>query len=474
MGSPVTITPDQIAITPDSPAQPPEKPGMWQRFREGLGLPSLDEIKASMQRKPTTGDTVKSALLGPAAPAVDMATNYAKTAAKGIGEGFQEVKQASENLRDTSQPILPNIGKGAYGIAHATFQAIPFVGPAAENVGNDLADDNPRGAVGGAAGVMAQAALPELAERGAGAVSKAKTALTITPEMKAAAAEVPDAATAATAARTAKDINTGATQELGTKLHAEFDDVAKQVGADVADAPSPSVKSHRIGDKLQKDAQAMYQKADEIANKVSGQPGRFQQFQQDIRGLRDQIRASYDPTIKAGLEQQLGTAQTQYAQYQQAMADAGMDVNFVKQADKQWSIGTSYKEVGHKLATGELLSGDLRPSATPLNNAVKAVSKEGAKRGHVLENAMGEDRASRVTDAVDSAAARVQRESAATKSAKESVKQTTERAAEAQKGIERVQKNRKTLAKGAASAVLGGAAVTGASKYGGALFGKDD
>lgn len=459
-------------VVDTKPVAPPaaSKPGLWQRFKEGINLPSLSDIKNALMPTasgdtPTGGDVLNSI------PAYRMAKNYATTAGKGIKEGYNEVKDAAQNDIDAGRtlPSLANMGKAAYGVTHAALQAVPFVGPQAENVGNDIAAGNTRGAVGGAAGVLGQAALPAVAEAGGAALGKVKGALSVPPELQAAAGEVPNAETAAKAARTATDIKNGAAQELNQTLHGELDAAAGHAGVDVSDAGSASVKAHRIGDHLQKSAQEMYSKADEIAKQVTGQPGRFQDIAANVKDLRDEVRFSRGAD-KIEAQKALDDAQAQYDTYKQQLEAAGMDLKFVKQADKQWSIGTSYKEVGGALRKGERLSGDLAPTANPLDAQIKNLSVEGAKRGHVLANAMGDEAAGRITDAVQKAGSRVAAETAETRAAKESVKATQERAGAAQKRIDSVRSNRKTLTKGAVTAL----GATAAAKYGGALFGTEN
>ncbi|MBZ5523866.1 MAG: hypothetical protein LAP21_16650, partial [Acidobacteriia bacterium] len=61
-------------------------------------------------------------------------------------------------------------GKTADAALHAVLQAVPFVGPAIETAGTDIAQGNYRGAAGGLTGVIGQIAAPELIKRGGAAI----------------------------------------------------------------------------------------------------------------------------------------------------------------------------------------------------------------------------------------------------------------------------------------------------------------
>jgi hypothetical protein len=151
---------------PRQAAQPPEQPGFFKRLGQSLGVPtSMEQLQASAQ--PSTAETI----IGPAATAGKMLWNYGKTAIRGSQEGGQDVTDAAQNIR-AGQPILPNVGKAGFGLLHGLLQATPFVGPAIDTAGQDVANQNYAGAAGGLTGVIGQVAAPELIARGVNAANR--------------------------------------------------------------------------------------------------------------------------------------------------------------------------------------------------------------------------------------------------------------------------------------------------------------
>jgi hypothetical protein len=148
-----TLAKQAGAISSTAPASAaPQPPGYFKRLGQSLGLPtSMDELKAA---QPSTAEIIG----GPAVTAGKMLWNYGKTAVKGVKEGAQEAYDAGQNIA-AGQPVLPNVAKAGYGLAHANLQATPVIGPPVETAGQDVSAKNYRGALGGLTGVIAQLAL---------------------------------------------------------------------------------------------------------------------------------------------------------------------------------------------------------------------------------------------------------------------------------------------------------------------------
>ncbi len=128
--------------------------GMLTSFGHGMGIPtSVAEAKEAAP-KLTVKDAAE-AVGGPAVQAGKMIYGAAQQGSKGREEGRQEIKEAAQNVL-SGQPILPNVGKAAYGFVHGALQSIPFAGPLAEKAGEQVAAGNISGAIGSGAAATIQ------------------------------------------------------------------------------------------------------------------------------------------------------------------------------------------------------------------------------------------------------------------------------------------------------------------------------
>jgi hypothetical protein len=160
----VNLPPGFVLESDQSGVIPPQQPGFFKRLGESLGVPtSMEELKAA---QPSLAEKIG----GPPVTAAKILATYAQTTKRGFAEGYQKVKDAGQNIAEGG-PIGPNLALAAYGGVHAGLQALPFIGPAIEQAGEDIHDKNYRGAAGGLTGVVGQVALPDVI-RGA---SKLKT-----------------------------------------------------------------------------------------------------------------------------------------------------------------------------------------------------------------------------------------------------------------------------------------------------------
>lgn len=144
----------------------PEQPGYFKRLGQSLGLPtSMEEVRAQQAEMQNPATIVKRSILGPVGEAV---VGHVGQAYTGIKEGLQEAAEAGTNIGQGG-PILPNLGKVAYGALHGTMQSIPFIGKPTETAGEDIANKNYAGAAGGLTGVIAQVVAPKIIEKLPGA-----------------------------------------------------------------------------------------------------------------------------------------------------------------------------------------------------------------------------------------------------------------------------------------------------------------
>jgi len=144
-----------------------ERPGFVKRLGQSLSLPTSKE---ELQSAATP--SVAESILGPIVPAAKGAYEWGKRAIKNIGEGGKEEHEAAKNIKEGG-PVLPNIGKAAYGVVHGGVGSIPYIGEPIETAGQDVLEKNYPGAAGGLTGVAAQVLAPELTKKGGGAVREA-------------------------------------------------------------------------------------------------------------------------------------------------------------------------------------------------------------------------------------------------------------------------------------------------------------
>jgi len=120
----------------------------------------MDQVNAmGHQLKPQLSD-----IITPGGPAMRvMATGAFQAAKKGIGEGISEAQEAGQNIA-AGEPVLPNVGKAAYGGLHAALQSLsPAGGSTVEHAGEDIAARNYWGAAGGLTGIISQMGLMKAA-----------------------------------------------------------------------------------------------------------------------------------------------------------------------------------------------------------------------------------------------------------------------------------------------------------------------
>jgi hypothetical protein len=157
----------------DTEKESSEKPGFFKRLGQSLGLPTTqEELKTAATAKPSVAESV----LGPIVPAAKGAYEWGKRAIKNIGEGGKEELEAARNIKEGG-PVLPNIGKAAYGVVHGGVGSIPFIGEPIETAGQDVLNENYAGAAGGLTGVAGQVLAPEIAGRVRPGFSAARSGL---------------------------------------------------------------------------------------------------------------------------------------------------------------------------------------------------------------------------------------------------------------------------------------------------------
>jgi hypothetical protein len=154
----------QNAATKQTPPTP-ERPGFFKRLGQSVGAPTTKEELAAL--KPSTAEMI----LGPGAAVPKMLYDYLKKNIKSTGQEIGEVVDAGKNIAQ-GQPILPNVGKAAYGMLHGELEKVPVVGSAINTAGSDVANKNYMGAAGGLTGVIGQIALPDAIEKGGEAFGK--------------------------------------------------------------------------------------------------------------------------------------------------------------------------------------------------------------------------------------------------------------------------------------------------------------
>ena len=124
-------------------------PGYFSRLGQSMGIPTTSEGLKGAAKSTAEG------LISPVIPAVESAMDYGKGVYQGAKRGIQEVKEASQNVREGGK-LLPNIGKAASGMAEAYTSAVPLVGPSVWQAGEDWFKKNYRGALGGMTGTVLQ------------------------------------------------------------------------------------------------------------------------------------------------------------------------------------------------------------------------------------------------------------------------------------------------------------------------------
>lgn len=141
-------------LPPPASAKPavPPPPGFFSRAAEGLGIPRSEAEFRALE--PTTGEKIVDIL----APGGRQIYNVVKNVAGHAREAAHEVKEAGDNAA-AGEPVLPQMGKAAYGVVKGAVNSVPGVGPPVENFGEDVAQGNTAGAVGDALATTVQALL---------------------------------------------------------------------------------------------------------------------------------------------------------------------------------------------------------------------------------------------------------------------------------------------------------------------------
>jgi len=144
-----------------------EQPGFLKRLGQSFGVPtSEEELKAAT---PSRSDAINEAILGPALPVARGIGSYLSKTYENALSRANEVRESVQNIRQGG-PVRANIGKAAYGMVSSELGSLPFVGPTAQQVGQDVANKNYAGAAGGATGIAAQVLGPKVIEKGVNAV----------------------------------------------------------------------------------------------------------------------------------------------------------------------------------------------------------------------------------------------------------------------------------------------------------------
>jgi hypothetical protein len=461
------------AATPptSTPAQEPvERPGFFKRFAQTFGLPTTKDEAGGM--------------IGLLAPPREDELQYGpgtlqfKRIVGGIAQAIgDKAKSAGSEAREA----LQNVGRGGDigpNAAKVAFAALPDI---AQGYGEDINSGNYRGALGTATGVMSQAALAKLpATKLPEALGKIKSGLTVSDELKAAAAQVPaehvpDAALARAAKRTAGEIHQAAVPELSDTVGKHIDQVAAQLGVDTTGAASLSTKAELAGRGAKTAGQKLYQQLDQAAAETAGAPGgNFQRYAKTVQQLE---RESLDPALTAtqqeAVAERLNNARAEFDAFKQEMVKRGLSESTIKQADRFWAQGSALDELSRGLLNSEDAFGRIKPSARPLDATVKKLTAPASGRGHILKQAVG-DNAEAISAAARKAQEKIVADKAATAAAKDSLaaskqaaktaqKAVQDSAAQAQKRIDTIKGRQKAIAKGAAGALGLGVAY----KYGG-------
>ena len=126
-----------------------------------FGLPaSSQEAQAQLEDHKAHG--VRDAVLNyPPVAAGRMVYDMAGNLIRGQQEGAKEAHEAVQNVKEGG-PILPNLGKAAYGYLHQTLSGIPFIGANIERGGEAVHEGDIPKAIGETGAAIAQVAAPEV------------------------------------------------------------------------------------------------------------------------------------------------------------------------------------------------------------------------------------------------------------------------------------------------------------------------
>lgn len=173
-------------------ATEPTRPGVLKRLGQSLGMPtSRAEVEQMQAREealpwykrlfphmPGQNFSGASMLAGPAGPMAEgMIKGYGQTAAKGFQEGKAEQEETQRQFSRGEISPSQARGKSAAAAMHTVLQAVPFIGPTVETMGEDALHNNWRGYAGGGLGVAAQILGPKLIESAPGVMVSAGEAL---------------------------------------------------------------------------------------------------------------------------------------------------------------------------------------------------------------------------------------------------------------------------------------------------------
>lgn len=394
------------------------------------------------------------------------------------------------------------LGDKALGLLDTGVQAagdfVPFVGTAANHAADELGQGKIGAGLGDAAGLGLTLAAPSIIKAapefaaaaqevpgavGAGASKVAnvartvKNAVTVSPELKTAAAAVPADADVALASRKLPEIQAGAKSSLQSEVGQHFDALAAQAPDTPVDTSSITGlgnKANAAADAWKNSGQSIYKKLDEAAKQATGSDAGFQRVGENIDALKDEIADPKTSDIrKAEAAKSLLDAQAQQEEFIRLAEQQGIpNVRAaIGEANKRYSTGLSLREVGRRFGLQETqVPGDSGPVSSltgggnqPLQAPLRSVADPVQPRGHVLKQALGEDRAAQIQQSVANATQRIADEKAATSAAKERVQAVKQSAADAQTRVKAIRGRQGKIAAGAA-ALVGGKVLYGKSR----------
>jgi hypothetical protein len=369
-------------------------------LRNGTGSTAVGRFLSSVGAQPightTAGDQVESVPLGLIHTAAGLVAMPQHPVHGAVAAG----KGALETLTIPAAFAAPEsdaIAEAAPGVVQKAANAIKSVTP--QSVQDAAAE----------AQQVARPVTDALSSAGSWIKQQAQK-LYVPQAAKDARAAGQDAGTIANAERPIGDINQSALPKLQTRVGKVLDDTNKAIGLDTTGEASLTRKMAQGAETYKSSAQELYQQADAIAAKATGQSGNFQRLGQAVEDAKVYLQnpALTNDEKVAGMER-LTNAQTDFDKFMTEAKAAGVNVeSLVAEANRKYSTGLSLEEFGRQVLKGENVAGQLIPNARPLNNAVKQVTADVATRGHVLGNAVGEQGAGEIKSAVNDAEQSIQ------------------------------------------------------------------
>ena len=125
-----------------------------------IGLPASSQ-EAQAKLEDHKAHVVRDAVLNyPPVAAGRMLYDMAGNLIRGQQEGAKEAHEAVQNVKEGG-PILPNLGKAAYGYLHQTLSGIPFIGGNIERGGEAVHEGDIPKAIGETGAAITQVAAPD-------------------------------------------------------------------------------------------------------------------------------------------------------------------------------------------------------------------------------------------------------------------------------------------------------------------------